>query len=241
MISGFAFIYILDPRIELVYILSTTLIVVFSIFIVVGIFDIRANYFLNSMTRISTRKVLLTFDDGPDPQRSIEIAHILNKQNVGAIFFLVGKKIEKHPEVVSKLIELGFVVGNHSYSHNNNLPFYSSRKIIEDLNKTEKLLGINSRKIFRPPFGITNPNIKRAIQKLNLKSIGWSIRSFDTIESKHPNMYSRISSKMKGGDILLFHDCSSWSLSTFNKFIQSSKDDGIIFVTNEEIISELNE
>lgn len=223
------------------YILITALIVVFSVFLAVGIFDIRANYFLNSMNRISKKKVLLTFDDGPDPERTLEIAYILDKQNIGAIFFLIGKKIEKHPEILSKLIELGFIVGNHSYSHNNNLPFYSSQKIVEDLDKTEKLLGVNSRKLFRPPFGITNPNIKRAIQKLELKSIGWSIRSFDTIESKHPKMYSKISGRMKGGDILLFHDCSCWSLSSFDKFIQSIKDDGIIFVTNEEIISELNE
>ena len=61
--------------------------------------------------------VCLTFDDGPDPKSTLKILQLLNEANAKATFFVLGKNIELHPELASKIVELGHEIGVHSYRH----------------------------------------------------------------------------------------------------------------------------
>jgi peptidoglycan/xylan/chitin deacetylase (PgdA/CDA1 family) len=62
-------------------------------------------------------KVALTFDDGPNPPRTEEVAAILEAHGVRGSFFLIGKWVEQFPRSVDRLVANGHVVGNHSYEH----------------------------------------------------------------------------------------------------------------------------
>src|SRR5688572_27569417 len=65
-----------------------------------------------------SNSIYLTFDDGPDPEVTPLLLDLLKKKNAKATFFLVGTKIEAHPELVSQIIANGHGIGNHSYDHN---------------------------------------------------------------------------------------------------------------------------
>ncbi|NPA68249.1 MAG: polysaccharide deacetylase family protein [Chlorobi bacterium] len=166
-------------------------------------------------------KILLTFDDGPHPEITPQILKVLKKHNQKAIFFCIGKNIEKYPEIAKQIIAEGHTIGNHSFSHSYFFDFFSTKKIIKELEKTniiiEKLTGENCD-IFRPPYGVTNPNIAKAVKILNLRVAGWNIRSLDTVKNKK-QVLKRLK-KAKPGDIVLFHDTKKDTPEILNDFLR---------------------
>lgn len=175
-----------------------------------GVTQIENNFFFNSVNHLQEKKrVLLTFDDGPHPKYTPQILHILDRYQIKAIFFVIGENAEKYPELLKEIYQRGHIIGNHSYSHDSLFDVFTTKKMIADVEQANlvinKLLGFNPA-FFRPPFGITNPRIKRLINQTSLISVGWSFRSYDTGKQTNDKIYKRLKQHVKGGDILLFHD-----------------------------------
>ncbi|MFI5157068.1 MAG: polysaccharide deacetylase family protein, partial [Chitinophagales bacterium] len=151
-----------------------------------GSYKVSLNFYMPVLCSAKTRdkEIAISFDDGPDAEITPAILTILNRANVHAAFFLIGNRIPDREILVRKLYEEGHLIGNHSFSHHALFDFFSSRKMGEDLKSMDQLiinmLGIRPR-LFRPPYGVTNPNLKSAVQAGGYKSIGWSIRSLDTV------------------------------------------------------------
>lgn len=192
---------------------------------VLGSFQIKMNYHLKSLNhnRNQTENyVSITFDDGPNPEFTSKTLALLKKYRAEATFFLIGNKAEKYPELVKQILDEGHSVGNHSYNHSNRFGFYVSRKIVSELNKTDAVLQsiIGKRPLlFRPPFGVTNPNIKKALKKTGHHSIGWSKRSLDTTNLSEDKILNRITSKLQKGDIILLHDGSAKTLVVLERLL----------------------
>ncbi len=166
-------------------------------------------------------KLHLTFDDGPHPETTPEILKILKKYNQKATFFCIGKNIEHYPEIAKKIINEGHTIGNHSFSHSYYFDFFGTSKVITELDKTNQLIKELTGKdcqIFRPPYGVTNPNIAKAVKFLNLQVVGWSIRSLDTIKDKK-TVLKRLQ-KAKAGDIILFHDTKEETPEILDEFLR---------------------
>jgi len=148
--------------------------ILFSAVIVWGSFDIQLGYFVNSFThkRTKIKEVALTFDDGPT-EFTPKFLDLLKENNIKATFFCIGKQIEKYPETFKRIIGEGHSIGNHTYSHSNNTGFLSTSKMIEEIQKCDEVMlkiGNSKTNLYRPPFGVTNPNISKAIKKMQKKS-----------------------------------------------------------------------
>lgn len=185
---------------------------VFSAIVVWGSFDIELGYFVNSLTHKRTRikEVALTFDDGPT-EFTPKFLDLLKEHQVKATFFCIGKQIEKYPETFQRIIAEGHTIGNHTLTHSNSTGFLSTSKMIEEIEKCDAIIknvGNISTHLYRPPFGVTNPNIAKAIKKTNKKSIGWNVRSLDTIIDDEKKIYTRVTKDLKKGSIILLHDTS---------------------------------
>ena len=98
----------------------------------------------------ATKKLWLTFDDGPDPNVTPWILSALNSVEVKATFFLVGKQIEQFPELVNAIKKEGHLIANHSYSHKNGWTT-ENKTYFQDIEKCQKLMPEN--KLYRPPYG----------------------------------------------------------------------------------------
>lgn len=154
--------------------------------------------------------IALTFDDGPN-ENTLSVLDILKKNNVKATFFCIGKNIDKHPGILKRIIEEGHIVGNHSYSHSDFFDFYRKNRVIEEIRKTDDIIeSISGKKVqlFRPPYGVTNPSIRRALEVTKHKVIGWNIRSLDGILKDEKIIFTRIINRIKPGAIVLLHDTS---------------------------------
>lgn len=176
-----------------------------------GSMSIRSNFYTPVLWKGSdhTKSVAITFDDGPYAEGTPEILEILHKYNIKAAFFCIGKHVDQHPALLQKIYEQGHLIGNHSYSHHPVFNLFPSKKVHKDLTQAnaciEKVIG-KKPLLFRPPYGVTNPMLSSALQKLNLLSIGWSIRSFDTVLTDKDKLLKRVTRNVKPGDIFLFHD-----------------------------------
>jgi peptidoglycan/xylan/chitin deacetylase (PgdA/CDA1 family) len=189
---------------------------------------IQTGFYLSAQCRFkpSGKEVALTFDDGPDPIQTPVILDLLKTAGFKATFFCVGEHLKNHPELVKKIIAEGHTIGNHTYSHSNGFPLFSAKKMKTEIEATQKLIEQfypAEEQWFRPPFGVTNPTLAKALKNTNLKIAGWSIRSFDTKNLPKEKILNRITSKLKPGEIILMHDTSQhieWILTQLIKFMQ---------------------
>lgn len=176
-----------------------------------GSLSVQSNFYTPVLWKASThhKSVALTFDDGPSDEGTMKVLEILDKYNLKAAFFCIGKNAEIHPSILQKIHDQGHLIGNHSYSHHSLFDVFPAQKVQNDIalanNSIEKIIG-KKPLLFRPPYGVTNPMIASALQGLNLTSIGWSIRSLDTVIPDKDQLFKRVTRRVKPGDIFLFHD-----------------------------------
>lgn len=208
--------------------------------IVMGSVSIRFNFYLTSLKRGYTRQKLvsLTFDDGPDPETTIKILDLLNKYNMPASFFCVGDKIEKDAEIVRKTFAKGHIIGNHSYSHSKIFDLRSTGNMIKEIEKTSELIYQTIGKkplLFRPPFGVTNPLLAKAIKKTGVTSTGWSLRSWDT-NGKVSKVVTRLKRKVHPGDVILFHDNRPNTVEILTRFLPYLIEQGYQVIPLDELV-----
>ncbi len=191
---------------------------------VFGSVSIRSGFYINTLCSAKTKNniIAITFDDGPDPETTPAVLDILLKNNVPAAFFCVGERAYKNPELIQRMDAEGHVVGNHSFSHHSLFDLYSCRRMKKELVQTEDLIYriIGKRmKLFRPPYGVTNPLVARAVKSLNYTVIGWSLKSKDTVIHEEDRLLQRLKKKLRGGDVVLFHDRGDHLVQVLNDFI----------------------
>jgi peptidoglycan/xylan/chitin deacetylase (PgdA/CDA1 family) len=217
---------------------SIGILLLFVLILIYGVYQIQWNYFVKAINRGKPIGISLTFDDGPDETYTIQIATMLHQHQISATFFVIGNKAEQHPELLKQLVELGHHIGNHSYSHAYVLPSYSTKKLTADLAHCAHIIHQTIGKkplLFRPPFGVTTPRYHRAVNKLNLQTIGWSLRSYDTTIKAADDLFHHITPKIKHGDIVLLHDTQEVTLHMLPKLINYCKSNGIKIVSLQEL------
>ena len=208
---------------------------------IIGSFNIQLNYHLDSLCRqpsISTNQVALTFDDGPHPDFTPKVLELLKKHQAKATFFCVGRNLETYPELAKTTLEQGHTIGNHTYSHSPAFGFFSTKKVVIELQRTNGLITQLVKKsplLYRPIYGVTNPAIKRAVKQLNLKSIGWNVRSLDTVLNEN-QAYNRLL-KIKKGDLILLHDTSQKTVNILERLLQSLSEQNLSSVTVDELLN----
>lgn len=185
-------------------------VILFLGFIIAGSSVLSLQAFVPSYThpKVTKKQVAITFDDGPAPQ-TLEVLEVLKKYQVKATFFCIGRRIETYHHIFERIVEEGHSLGNHSYTHSNLFPFFSTKKITEELKKTAALISEitgHASSLFRPPFGVTNPAIARAVKNTQLLVIGWNLRSMDTTTQNHQKITDRIKARIRPGTVLLLHD-----------------------------------
>jgi peptidoglycan/xylan/chitin deacetylase (PgdA/CDA1 family) len=201
--------YLIYGNVLLLYV-AIGLALLYLCLIMYGVFTVKAAFFLKLYNEGTStdRRIALTFDDGPS-EHTNEVLDILKKFNVKATFFLIGSKIEANKEVLKRLIDEGHQLGNHTFHHSKSTGFYPVPKLKEELESTralvKQLAGLNM-KLYRPPFGVTSPNLAKVVSQLRLNVIGWSVRSFDTTAQSAESIIQRVLKQVKPGAVVLLHD-----------------------------------
>ena len=145
------------------------------------------------------RTVYLTFDDGPS-QYTPAILRILRATNSTATFFELGFRQAEHPAAVAQVRAEGSSVGNHTYNHPD-LTSLTPSEVRWQLTR-----GPHGR-CMRPPYGATNPSVRRIVAQEGLREVLWSI---DTLDWSRPGTTKIVKAAtgpgVRGGSIVLMHD-----------------------------------
>ena len=153
--------------------------------------------------------VALTFDDGPWPRTTEQILAILIRRQAPATFFVVGRQVERYPDLVRQELAAGMAVGNHSWSHPqpfDRLPMVRIRDEITHGRRTLEPLGVRPVG-FRPPGGAASATVLAAAQGLGERTVLWSVDPADW----HPGvtadqLVQRVLAAVRPGAIVLLHD-----------------------------------
>lgn len=209
---------------------------------VYGSFVLSAQFFLPAMYKGSETSgaIAITFDDGPVPGNTTKAIDILKSHDAKATFFCIGNRVAAHPQLVQQMHDAGHLVANHSYWHKSTFDLQSAKAIDVELSSTnnviKEVLGVSPR-LFRPPYGVTNPMVAKAVRHGNFTTIGWSVRSFDTISKDSTVLLKRVTDKLKSGDIVLFHDYCSITLEILPAFLEAVAKKGLKVVRLDELLN----
>jgi len=216
-------------------------IIVWLTLLITGSVNICSGFYIKAFCKgkTSEKLITLTFDDGPDAENTPKILEILEKHNLPATFFLIGKKAKEQVHLVRLIISRGHLVGLHSYSHSFYFDFYRNEKMEQDLLKAEEIIMKETGKsplLFRPPYGVTNPTLAKVVKKLGYKVIGWSVRSLDTTIKDAEKVAGRVIGKLHPGAVILMHDTQDVTPEALEKIILKAKDEGYRFVALNELL-----
>ena len=198
---------------------------------------IKIKYESVSASSAEKKKVAITFDDGPNPDYTPDLLKGLKERGVSATFFLLGKEVEKYPELVEQMHAEGHLIGTHSYEHVN-LCNLTDEKAIEQVDKTnaliEKITGERPQFI-RPPYGCWKKNLD---YKTTMIEVLWDVDPLDWKTGNSDVVVSRVLKNVEEGDIILLHDASASSVKAALSIIDKLQEDGYLFVTVDEIVLE---
>ncbi|MBD3723654.1 MAG: polysaccharide deacetylase family protein [Flavobacteriaceae bacterium] len=158
-----------------------------------------------------SKKVYLTFDDGPIPVVTEWVLDTLKnkKENIKATFFCIGDNIKKHPEIFKRIINEGHSIGNHTFNHLKGWET-NTNVYLENFNLCEDEIQKNSGKntnLFRPPYGKIKLSQSRLLRKKGYKIIMWDIITFDFDTKTTPEKcFSNVNDNVASGSIIVFHD-----------------------------------
>lgn len=207
-------------------------------------FDIQRNFFLKATHQgnASDYLVALTFDDGPHPVYTQQVLELLDRHQVKASFFCIGKNATEHPEIVKQIHEAGHVVGNHSFTHAPTIDFYNKAKWLEELRQTDaaiaQAMSLRPR-FFRPPYGVTTPHLANAIRTSGHHVVGWRVRPYDTMASRSPGHIAQtILKKVKSGAIILLHDSHDRIIPVLEQLLPELHQRGYTLVTVAKLINQ---
>lgn len=194
--------------------------------------------------KLPPKTVALTFDDGPHGQYTEEIVAILKQYGVPGAFFEVGRNLgtvdaqghavlNKGATISRKLIEEGYAVGNHSYSHAQ-LSKASGDALKAEINNTDALLrAVDAKRtpIFRFPYGARSAEGMELLNSAHLRSIMWNIDSLDWADPVPKSIADRVlrGIEKEHRGIILFHDIHDRAVKALPAILDRLVADGYRF------------
>jgi peptidoglycan/xylan/chitin deacetylase (PgdA/CDA1 family) len=152
-------------------------------------------------------RIALTFDDGPTETYTSQILDILREHRVPATFFVCGQNVERHPDLLRRIVAEGHEVGNHTYSHPY-LFFKSRRRICDEIDRTQAIIQdvVGFRpKIFRPPYGSRWFGLVPALLERGMHLVQWSATGYDWKKDAEGIRQSALK-EIHPGAVILLHD-----------------------------------
>jgi cellulose synthase/poly-beta-1,6-N-acetylglucosamine synthase-like glycosyltransferase/spore germination protein YaaH/peptidoglycan/xylan/chitin deacetylase (PgdA/CDA1 family) len=217
-----------------------------------------------SDTTRNKKKLVLTFDDGPDPTWTPKVLNILSEKHVPASFFIVGLNAENNIPLVKRIYREGHEIGDHTFTHPNIAEVSRSRAIIE-MEATRLLIECitgHSTILFRAPYNAdfepqkTEELLPVAIARTkNYLDVGESIDPLDWEPGVSADtIFHRIIMKKQeldgdrvnsGGNIILLHDAGGETrratLEALPRIIDYFQKRGYTFTTIADLLGKKKE
>jgi peptidoglycan/xylan/chitin deacetylase (PgdA/CDA1 family) len=194
----------------------------------------------------TSRLLALTYDDGPNEPYTLQLLELLDRHNVKATFFLIGRFVQQRPDIARAIAEAGHAVGNHTWDHPK-LIFAPAAEVKRQLLQAQQAIfdttGVQP-KLFRPPFGGRRPATLRVARQLGLSPVMWDVTCFDWKAKSADEIVRHAERQVHGGSVILLHDGEyhriggdrSRSVEATDRILGRYQAEGYQFVTIPEMM-----
>ena len=220
------------------------LVIVFGLLFVLGMgYGLERNnrtvhtVLLELLSENNTKKIALTFDDGPHPIYTPELLDGLRERGLVCTFFVTGANATLYPELIAQMQEDGHLVGNHTY-HHVQLSAVGEEIFLQELKETNRVLeGILEEEIIfvRPPYGDWTKSVE---QEIDMLPVLWDIDPLDWCTGNAGKVVKKVLESAEDQSIILMHDYYATSVEAALQIVDELMEDGFEFVTVEEIVVE---
>ncbi|MEU9584457.1 polysaccharide deacetylase family protein [Streptomyces werraensis] len=190
---------------------------------------------------VPDRRLVLTFDDGPDPTWTPKVLDVLKKHDAHAVFFVTGTMASRYPDLVQRMVDEGHEIGLHTFNHPD-LSLQSKKRIDWELSQNQLAItgaaGIRTS-LFRPPYSSFSDAMDNAswpvTQYIGSRGYLTVVNNTDSEDWKRPGVDEiiRRASPEKGeGAIVLMHDSGgdrSQTVAALDRFLPDLKAKGYEF------------
>ena len=192
-------------------------------------------------TSRSSKQLALTFDDGPNDPHTLNLLDVLSRHDVPATFFLIGRYVHRRRHIIAEIAGRGHVIGNHTFTHPL-LTLQSAARVRQEMEDCRQAIsdaiGEHSN-LFRPPWGGRRPGTFAVVRELGLEPVMWNVTGYDWDAPSIEYIEKKVSSKVRGGDVILLHDGGHLAFGTdrsktveaVSRLIPRYKSEGYEFVT----------
>lgn len=183
--------------------------------------------------------IALTFDDGPHAGKTEELLTLLKDEGVPATFFVVGKMVDRYPQLTQEIVRQGHELANHTYTHPR-LTGIDDRLILEELGQTRKSIQAITGKetpFYRPPGGIYNRRTLLCASQAGYRMVLWSVLTRDVAGVSQETIYKRIVTGATDGGVVLMHSGVPATVKALPGAIRELRRQGYQFVTVSEMMN----
>jgi len=184
-------------------------------------------------------RIALTFDDGPHPVMTARLLDELQRLNVKATFFLVGKRMRFHPDNVTRMLIDGHEIGNHTYNHVR-LPCLPSSELLASFKRSDATMrmitGVSSR-LIRPPGGEYSPAHSRRLAQAGYINVLWTCDPADYKPDRTAREITRLILRdINPGGIILLHSGLQRTIDSLSRTVTELRGRGYAFATVSEMV-----
>ncbi len=190
----------------------------------------------------ANKVIYLTFDCGYENGNTAKILDALKKHNAPAAFFVVGHMIESAPELVQRMADEGYIVGNHTYHHPDMSAIANQAAFQKELDDVAalyyKTTGKELSHYYRPPRGVYSVENLRQADALGYRTILWSLAYVDWYADNQPTAeqaYKKLLPRIHNGAIVLLHQTSSTNAEILDELLTKWGDMGYTFASLDEL------
>jgi peptidoglycan/xylan/chitin deacetylase (PgdA/CDA1 family) len=151
--------------------------------------------------------IAITFDDGPNHQYTPHILDLFSEYDARASFFVIGSRVQLHPDLIRRMYREGHDIGNHTWSHPM-LDRISPDQITHEFNATQQAIiqtGVPAPLLFRPPYGIRT---QVAISLVPAPYVLWNVDPKDWQQKDPHAIAQHVITHSYNGSVIVLHDTS---------------------------------
>lgn len=194
--------------------------------------------------RCSQNSVFLTFDDGPDAERTPKILDALKEVKARAVFFVLGSRLHDHSgestPLLRRMITEGHAIGLHGWDHRVMDGEGLEMEAMRGVERAAAVLrGLCGRKadLFRAPYGRRNLTLLRKLRAAGMQHVLWNIDSLDWNRSLGDDeVRDRVLrlARLYDGGIVLFHDPVPRTAGVLRQVLRQLKSEGFAMGDRED-------
>jgi peptidoglycan/xylan/chitin deacetylase (PgdA/CDA1 family) len=191
-----------------------------------------------TVSRGSSRRIALTFDDTPFPATTPRLLEMLARYDAPATFFVVGQKAEWYPELVLHAFDAGHSIQNHTYNHTSltDVDTARARRELTKCNDAIECITGAAPRFFRPPGGHRNKSVVSLAREAGLDMVLWDVNPNDLNVTDPDRITHTVLRGASPDDIIALHDGAPGTMEALPTIIQALRGRGYSFVTLDELL-----